>query len=140
MGYVQQAHAQFLYEFINEVQYAGFGDGVQGGRRFVGNQEARTREQGHGDEQALTLPATQLVGVGPEDAVGVLAQAYAVEPTVDAGPALPGGGQVGAEELGGLQELAAGAERRVEGGKGFLEDQADLPAAEAAELVFSAGQ
>src|SRR5262249_42768364 len=62
------ADVQLVAQFAEEVDHLCLDGDVQGGDRFVGDDELRLDGEGSGDAHALTLAAGQLVGVGLGDA------------------------------------------------------------------------
>ena len=125
-------------EVREEGEDLGLDGDVEGGGGFVGDEEAGTVDEGHGDEEALTLAAGELVGVvavagfrrGKADLVH-----GRQHPGQDGGAR--GAGMVGQEGFG---DLATDAHDGVEGGHGLLEDHGDGGAAEGAHAGFGKGE
>ncbi len=63
--------AELLLEGPEELQNFLLRGGVEGRRRFIGNDEGRIASDGLGDEDTLALAATQFVGIGTGNAFGV---------------------------------------------------------------------
>ncbi len=124
-----QAHAEFLLQAAHEAQDLGLDGDIEGGGRFVGDEEAGAAGEGHRDHHALAHAAGQLEGVAIELAGG-FGDADAFE---QAAGFLAGGFFVEALVLGdGFGDLGADGEDRVEAGHRFLEDHRDIGAAELA--------
>lgn len=61
VGNKQQAHVQFLLEFIEQVQNLGLYGDIQRGGRFIRNQQAGLSQQCHGNHYPLALTTGKLV-------------------------------------------------------------------------------
>ena len=66
MGYIKNAHAEFAVKPGEEGEDFGLGDGVEGAGGFVGDEEGRAVEDGHGDDDALGLTYAELGGTAAE--------------------------------------------------------------------------
>ncbi len=97
---------------------------IERGRRLVGDDEARTAGECHGDEHALAHAAGQLMRIAVEHLLG-LAQMGGGEHGRRAAPALAAGGAADAPQL--LVELLSDGLQRVERGLRRLWDEGDLP-------------
>ena len=130
-GDEEDGHAALVAELAEDVEDLGLDGDVQGGGGLVGDEQLGVAGEGHGDHDALLLPAGHLVGVGVDPPLGI-GDADLVE-QLD-GP-LPGFFLADAlVQDEGLHHLTADGEDRVERGHGLLEDHADLFAADAAHL------
>ena len=58
-------------QVLDQRDDAGFDRHVERGRRLVEDQEARVRQERHGDDDALLLAAGELMRIGAHDALGV---------------------------------------------------------------------
>jgi hypothetical protein len=125
-------------EVAEEGKDLGLDGYVEGGSRFVGDQEAWLVDDGHGDEDALALASGELVRVVAEAALGV-GEGYLVHGLQDA---LPDGaaGVLGVVGLDGFGDLGADGHDRVEGGHGLLEDHGDIAASVAAHGGLGEGE
>ena len=66
VGYIKDSHAEFAVEAAEEGEDFGLGDGVEGAGGFVGDEEGRAVEDGHGDDDALGLTYAELGGTAAE--------------------------------------------------------------------------
>jgi hypothetical protein len=82
MGYIKDAHAELAVELRKQTKDFGLGDGVQGAGGFIGNEQPRTMEDGHGDDDALGLADAKLLGAAAEK-VGVARETHAGECVAD---------------------------------------------------------
>jgi hypothetical protein len=115
--YIKDAHAEFAVEAGEEGKDFGLGDGVEGASCFVGDEERRTVEDSHGDDDALGLSDAELRGAAAEKVCGV-GETYTREGAADGcGALFAGAGGVSAP---GLAEMGADAESRIERGKRAL--------------------
>ena len=110
-------------EGAEEIQDLGLDGDVECGGGLVGDEECGAVDEGHGDEDALTLAAGELVRVIAEAVFGVgkgdlLHGGQDAKANFCAG----GAGMVGEEGFG---DLVADAHDRVEGGHGLLKDHGD---------------
>ena len=71
MGDEQHRAAGFLLQCLNKLQDVFLGGDIQSGGGFVTNQQCWLHHHGHGDDDALSLPAAQLVRVAVPHALGV---------------------------------------------------------------------
>ena len=68
VGDEQQRRVLLGDQLGEQGEHAGLHRDVEGRRRLVGDEQRRAAGQGHGDADALALPARQLVRVGPHRA------------------------------------------------------------------------
>ena len=132
VGDEDDAHLVLVAQLVDEVEDLHLRRHVQGRRRLVRDEDARLAHEGHGDHDALTHAARELVRVVIDDDLGTR-HADALE-DLD-----------GACERFSLRELLVHAQRlahlktdlhsRVQGGQRILEDHADLGAAQLALLL-----
>ena len=122
-------------DVFQKIEDLGLNGYVEGGGGFVGDEELGAVDEGHGDEDALTLAAGELVGVVVEAALG---EGNLLHCGYD--PCFEGVawlfrvvGQIGFGDLG------ADLHDWVEGGHGFLEDHGDGAASVVAHLFFGDG-
>ena len=120
-----------------KIEDLGLDGDVERGGGLVGDEEAGSVDDGHGDEDALALAAGELVGEVCEAAFGV-GKGDLVEGLEDAVADL-GPAERGVMGLDGFGDLSADGHDGVEGGHGLLKDHGDLPAALAAELGVGEG-
>jgi len=111
---------------------------VEGGGGFVGDEQAGSIDESHGNEDALALASGELVRIVAEARFGV-GEGDFVEGGDDffADNGARGAGVVGEEGFG---DLGADAHDRVEGGHGLLEDHGDGLAAEGTDPGFGEGE
>ncbi len=69
---------EILFQVFDQVQHRGLNGYVQGGGRFVHDQQGRVVEHGHGNDHALLLPTRNHVRVAVHD-VGGIGHVYPVE-------------------------------------------------------------
>ena len=114
-------------ELGEQVHDLGLHGDVEGGRRFVGDQQRRPAGEGHGDADPLALAAGELVRVGAHDAVRVgKADPHAQLLGRDGGGA-PADTSMQTQRLG---DLPPDAHHRVERRPWVLEDHRDAVAAQ----------
>jgi len=123
-----------LLQVAEKGEDLGLDGDVESGGGLVGDEQARPVDEGHGDEDALTLTAGELVGEVAEAGLGC-GEADFVHGGEDA-LADGGAGEFGVVGEEGFGDLGADAHDRVEGGHGLLEDHGDGGAAEGAHLGF----
>ena len=102
---------------------------VEGGGRLIGDEEARTVDERHGDEDALALPAGELMRV-----IAVAERGLRQSDGFKGGDGFPfglSGGEGRRVSAGAFGDLAADAHDGVEGGHRLLKDHGDLRAADA---------
>ena len=118
---------------LHEIQHLGLERGIQGGGRFVGDDERGVEHEGGGDHHALLHAAGKLVGKVPHDARG-LRQTDASEPFLGARERLPArNAQV---QQRGLGQLRPDAAERGQRRHRILEDHGYLGAAEGSHPLF----
>jgi len=83
---IENAHAELAVEAGEEAEDFGLGDGVEGAGGFIGDEEPRAMEDGHGDDDALGLADTKLGGAAAEK-FDVVGEAHASECGADGGGA-----------------------------------------------------
>ena len=71
VGDEQHRAAGFLLQCLNKLQDVFLRGDIQGGGGFVTNEECRLHHHGHGDDDALTLPAAELVRIALPHSFGV---------------------------------------------------------------------
>ena len=137
MGDEQQPHAELPLDVADQVEDLGLDGDVEGGGRFIGDQQGRPAGQGHGDHHPLPLAAGELMGIDPQAGLGIvdagalqqphrlLFRLFSVHPPV---------------QQQWFEELAADGVDRVERGHRFLEDHRDAIAAHGPDLVAVKGQ
>jgi len=54
VGYQGNSHTLIFLEGADKLEYLGLNRNIQGGSRFIGNEEPGTAGQGHGDKHPLT--------------------------------------------------------------------------------------
>ncbi len=132
VGDQDQTHVQLALELGQQVHHLGLDGHVESRGRLVGDDQVRLQRDRHGDHDALTHTAREVVRVvvhalrGGRD-LDLVHQLDGLEPGFLLRRTL-----VDAEHL---AQLVADAEHRVEGGQRVLEDHGDLPAAELAPLL-----
>ena len=67
VGYEHHGGMVFFLQLTDQGKNLLLGGNVQGRGRLVGDQELGIQDQGHGDDNALPLPAGQLMRVGVVD-------------------------------------------------------------------------
>ncbi|MNL13966.1 hypothetical protein D3C87_1348900 [compost metagenome] len=110
---------------------------VQRGGGLVGDQQLGIQDQRHADDDALTLPARQLVRVGVIDTLNVR-QAHRLQHVQDL--ALAGGGVHGAMGTQHLVDLPAHGAHRIQRGHGFLKHHGHPRGSKFAQTFRRAGQ
>ena len=122
VGDEQQGHPALLHQIPQQLQDLGLDGHVQGGRRFVRDEQARFAREGHGDHHALAHPTRELVGIRVKDGVG-FRQADLHEEVADAlAGDIPAQSEVRTERL---SHLLAGSIERIKRGHRILEDHRD---------------
>ena len=132
VGDEDDAHLVLVAQLVDEVEDLHLRRHVESRRRFVGDQDARLAYEGHGDHDALTHTARELVRVVVDDHLG--ARHTHTFQDLD-GPFesfLRGELLVNAQRL---AHLKADLHGRVQGCERILEDHADLRAAQLALLL-----
>ncbi len=117
-----------LFEFQHQVQDLGLGCDIQGGRRFIGDQQLRITAQGDGNHRSLQHTARKLVGIlcHPSSRVG---NAYPLQHfDRPLGGLLPAHLRMVRAE--GLDDLKADGEHGVERRHGLLKNHRDFIAAD----------
>ena len=71
VGDEDHGHLLFLLQGGQEFEDLGLGGDVEGGGRFVGDEQLRFTGQGHGDHDPLAHPTGEGVGVVPGPPLGV---------------------------------------------------------------------
>ena len=130
VGDENHAHAHFFLEVADQSQNLRLHRDIEGGGRFVGDEQFGFIDERHGDHDALAHAAGELVRVfihpcfrsGDADA----RQHFHAAPTHFRG----GDGVMQGHRFG---QLAADGLDRIERGHGLLENHADLATAQAAE-------
>ena len=119
-------------------QDLGLNGYVQGGGRFVRNEQARSVDDGHGDEDALALAAGELVRIIARAAfrLGQRNLAHGVDHQRADG----GAGEPRLMRADSFGDLLADPHHRVERGHRFLEDHRNIAAAAAAHGVLGQRQ
>lgn len=130
VGDEQQAGAAPRDEFENQFDDLALHGDVEGGGWFVADQQVGIVGEGYRDEDALALPAGELVRVGAVDAFGV--GDADVGEQLESPVACCGVGVDGAVVGHHLCDLRTDGHQRVQGGHGFLEHHGYPPAAECA--------
>ena len=124
---------RLVAQFAQQVEDLGLHGDVEGGGRLVGDDELRSERQGHGDDDALLLPARELVRVVVEAAFGVgdsdLSHGLD-DARLEIG--LAGLLIVGAQTFG---DLPPDRKDRVECGRRLLEDHRHISAAHGPQLI-----
>ena len=110
---------------------------IQGGGRFICDEDLWTGDEGHGDHHPLTHATGELMRVGLNPLLGV--------GDADLSEGLDGAGEGRLSldslmDLQGLRQLPGDREVGVEGGHGILEDHGDFLAADLAESRFIQGE
>ena len=132
VGDEDDAHLVLVAQLVDEVEDLHLRRHVESRRRFVGDQDARLADEGHGDHDALTHTARELVRVVVDDHLG--ARHTHTFKDLD-GPFesfLLGELLVNAQRL---AHLKADLHGRVQGCERILEDHANLRAAQLALLL-----
>ena len=124
VGHEDHGEAELLAQLVKQSDDLFLNGDVQGGGRLVRNDELRVAGQGHGDENALTLAARELVRVGLEGALGI--QAHELEEFL---------GAAGAAAAGQLLHLSLDQHGGVQGRQGVLVDHRHLVAEQRAALL-----
>ena len=125
----QEAHASLAGDLVEQVQDGALDGDVERGRGLVGDEQGGRGGERHGQGDALTLAARDLVGEGPGDARGV-GQGDFGECAVDG--LTQGGASQTAVAAQRQRDLLAEPHERVERGRGVLEHHGDLRAAQRA--------
>src|SRR6266849_5524292 len=133
VGDIKDTHAEFAVELGEETEDFGLGDGVQGAGGLIGDEQGRTVEDGHGDDDALGLTDAELPGAAAEK-FGVVGETHAGEGVADGSGAFFA--RAGGVSAPGFAELRADAKSGIERGQRALENDADFAAAEGAHLRF----
>ena len=122
----------FAAEILEQLQHFGLDRHVQGGGRFIGDDDVGIVGQRHGDADALALTAGEFMGVGGRAVAGV-GDADAVHQVDGAGQGFRvGDALVTADRFG---DLLADGHQRVQGAQRVLEDEGDAVAAKLLKLV-----
>ena len=108
-------------------------DGVESAGGFIGDEQPRTVEDGHGDDDALGLADAELAGTAAEKVV-VIGETDTRERVADG----RGTFRLRAVSVSapGFAELRADAKSGIERGQRTLQDDADFTASERAHLRF----
>ena len=129
VGDEEHSRLMLLHEADEEGEDFALGDDVQSAGGLIGDQQGRTVQDRHHDEDALGLAHADLAGKAAEERL-FGGQAGGFHEAEQATPlALPRLGRVGAP---GFLELRAEPEGGIQRGGGALRDQADEPAADGA--------
>ena len=137
VGDQQQRDIGFVDQFDEQVEDLALYRGVERGGRLIRDNEIGFAGKGHGDDDALSLSAGELVGIGPEPAFGIV-DPDAVQQACRLGPGFELG-HLGVEKQR-LHHLVADGFHRVEGCHRLLEDHGNAIAAEGAHLGFGPRQ
>ena len=134
MGDEQQGGVLLGDEFGEKAQHPSLHGDIEGRRRLVGDEQRRAARHGDGDPDALTLPARQLVRVGPHGPRRIgepnaFAQAHGCVGRVDLRQTA-----VTAQRFG---DLLADAHQWIEGGLRVLEHHGDLLAAQLGQVTVA---
>ncbi len=66
MGDIQNRHRALFLDGVQQAQNLGLYGDIQRGGGLIGDDQVRAAGQGHGDHDALALPAAELMGVVTE--------------------------------------------------------------------------
>ena len=134
VGHEDHRHAHLALDLAQQDQDLNLHGGIEGGRRLVGEQEARAARQRHGDHHALAQPAGQLVRIGLEPPLG-RRHAHQLQQLQRAGQGcLPADALVAAHRLG---DLAAHRVQRIERRHRLLEHHGHQGAAQPGHRTFA---
>src|SRR5947209_12786447 len=64
---VKDSHPKLTAELGKQAENFRLGDGIQGAGGLISNQQRRAVEDGHGNDDSLSLPDTKLRGIAPEE-------------------------------------------------------------------------
>ena len=127
VGDEQHGHAHLFAQIGEKLQDLRLDGDIEGGGRFVGDQQFGLVGERHGDHHALTLAARQFVRIGTEPLFRFM-DADFLKQFEDA---LPGAGVVhAAVQLQDLADLPLDGVQRVQRRHGLLEDDGDAVAAD----------
>ena len=137
VGDEQHRHAGLGLEITEELENLGLDGDVEGGGGLVGDEQVGLVGERHRDHHPLSLAAGELVGIGAEPALGVadadlLEQLEHADARRRVAHALV--------ELQHLADLALDGVERVERRHRLLEDDADIIAADAPEILVAGGE
>ncbi len=136
MGDEEDGHAEFALEVLQQRQDLRLHGHVEGGGRFVGDEQVRLVGERHGDHDALALAAGELVRIGVEPAGGI-GNADAAKPFGRLRPC--GLGRQALVEDERLGHLLPDRVQRVQRGHRLLEDDAHRIAAHLADRRIVCG-
>ncbi len=136
VGDQDQRHAEAGAQLVDEFEDLVLCGDVEGGGRFVGDQQPGFADQCHGDRHALPHPSAELVGV-VRQSFGGTRHADQPQGLLGSVPGL-GLGQPPVQQQG-FGDLGAYGEGGVEGGQRVLEDHADGVSADLSQGGFRGG-
>jgi hypothetical protein len=136
MRYQQKAHGSLGLQVLQQSQDLRLNGDVQRGGRLVRDQQIRLQRNGHGDHDALALPARKLVWV----VVHPARRLRDADPLQQADGFCPCVLRLSSMDAKGFANLPASGVDRVERRKGVLENHGDVPAVDPAALLSGHAQ
>ena len=137
VGDEQQGHAEFLLEVLDQLEDLGLDGDIEGGGRFVGDEQGRPAGQGHGDHHPLPLAAGELVRIDLHAGLGIVDAGTLEQPDGLPFRLLFGHLLVQQQRF---EHLVADGVDRVERGHRLLKDHGDAVAADGPDLVAVEGE
>src|SRR6266849_1880417 len=130
---IEDSHSKLSVELGKQAEDFRLGDDVQGTSGLIGDEERRSVQDGHGDDDALGLAYAQL-GRPATQKIAVVREADIRERRADCSSAFAArAARMGAP---GFTELRADTQNRVEGGQRTLQNDAHFTAAQRSHLCF----
>ena len=133
MGDKQDRHVEFLLDILDQIKYLGLDGHIQGCCGLIGNEQAGTASQGHGDHYPLPLAAGQLVRVRVDPVFRVFDSCTFEQDNSTFSGLFSGHVPVQHQ---GFNQLVADCIYRIQRGHGFLKDHGNIIAADSPDLFF----